>query len=215
MTQQPGGSDPYAPAMVGAEVIGVRGVMCRAAATVTAVAAIVLAAALAPKFAHALPQQVPGADGRPRLAQDPRALPQQFPVDMPRQRAAPMMVERVRRLWDPAAVERAALPQPLLECIARLDHPKFDERQLASAELDAGTFPLEQLIAALARGRLTPEQHARLVAAACTRALALPRGALGIRMQSSTDRIRPGVEISMLLPGMPADDPPSIAEAGS
>lgn len=150
-------------------------------------------------------QQMPDAAVRPRLVQDPGALLQQFPADMPRQRATPMIVERVRRMWEPSAVERAAIPQPLLECIARLDDPKFEVRQRASAELDAGAFPLEELIAALARGRLSPEQHARLVAAACTRALALPRGALGIRMQSSMDRVRPGVEISMLLPGMPAE----------
>lgn len=150
-------------------------------------------------------QQQPEGVAWPRLVQDPGPLLQQFPADMPRQRATPMIVERVRRMWDPATVERAKLPQPLLECIARLDDPKFDVRQRASAELDAGAFPLEELIAALARGRLSPEQHARLVAAACTRALALPRGALGIRMQSSMDRIRPGVEISMLLPGMPAE----------
>ena len=132
-------------------------------------------------------------------------LLQQFPADMPRQRATPMIVERVRRMWEPAAVERVVLSQPLLECIARLDDTRFEVRQRASAELDAGAFPLEELIAALVRGRLSPEQHARLVAAACMRALALPRGALGIRMQSSMDRMRPGVEISMLLPGMPAE----------
>jgi hypothetical protein len=149
-------------------------------------------------------QQLEGAVWPGRVP-EPGALLQQFPADMPRQRATPMIVERVRRMWDPAAVERAQLPQPLLECIARLDDPRFDVRQRASAELDAGAFPLEELIAALARGRLSPEQHVRLVAAACTRALALPRGALGIRMQSSMDRIRPGVEISMLLPGMPAE----------
>lgn len=130
---------------------------------------------------------------------------QQFPADMPRQRATSMIVERVRRMWDPAAVDRVALPQPLLECIARLDDRSFEVRQRASEELVAGAFPLEELIAALARGRLSPEQHARLVAAACARALMLPRGALGIRMQSSMDRVRPGVEISMLLPGMPAE----------
>jgi hypothetical protein len=129
----------------------------------------------------------------------------QFPADMPRTRPTPMIVERVRRMWDPSSVGRVALPQPLLECIARLDDSRFEVRQRASAELESGTFPLEELIAALVRGRLSPEQHARLVAAACTRALAMPRGALGIRMQSSMDRVRPGVEISMLLPGMPAE----------
>lgn len=161
-------------------------------------------AAIAGAHTSVATQQFEG-ENRPRLVQDPGALLQQFPADLPRQRAAPMIVERVRRMWDPAAVERAKLPQPLLECIARLDDPKFDVRQRASAELDAGAFPLEEMIAALARGSLSPEQHARLVASACTRALALPRGALGIRMQSSMDRVRPGVEISMLLPGMPAE----------
>ncbi len=108
-------------------------------------------------------------------------------------------------MWEPSTVERVALSQPLLECIARLDDSRFEVRQRASAELERGTVPLEEMIAALVRGRLSPEQHARLVAAACVRALAMPRGALGIRMQSSMDRVRPGVEISMLLPGMPAE----------
>lgn len=159
--------------------------------------------ALTPARAATL-QQLPGEVPPPRIVQDPGAV-MQFPADMPRQRATPMIVERVRRMWDPAAVERMALPQPLLECIARLDDPAFPVRERASAELAAGTFPLEEIIAALVRGQLSTEQHARLVAAACARALALPRGALGIRMQSSMDRARPGVEISMLLPGMPAE----------
>ncbi len=173
--------------------------LCRAALAAGALAAIAV-----PAGARATPQQLPDLPNRARLVQDPGAL-QQFPADIGRQRATPMIVERVRRMWDPSSVERVALPQPLLECIARLDDPKFDVRQRASAELDAGTFALEELIAALVRSRLSPEQHARLVSAACTRALALPRGALGIRMQSSMDRVRPGVEISMLLPGMPAE----------
>lgn len=164
-----------------------------------------LAAVAACELSFAAPRQLPDAAGWPRRVQDPGVLLQQFPADIPRQRAAPMIVERVRRMWDPAAVERVALQQPLLECIARLDDPKFEVRQRASAELDAGAFALEEIVAALVRGKLSPEQHARLVAAACTRALALPRGALGIRMQSSMDRLRPGVEISMLLPGMPAE----------
>ena len=169
-----------------------------------AAAAGALAAAAASSGPLAMAQQLPDAAARPRLVEElPGVI--QFPADLPRQRAMPMIVERVRRMWDPAAVERVALPQPLLECIARLDDPKFEVRQRASAELEAGAFPLEEMIAALTRGRLSPEQHARLVAAACTRALALPRGALGIRMQSSMDRLRPGVEISMLLPGMPAE----------
>ncbi len=130
---------------------------------------------------------------------------QQFQLNVPRQRATPMVVERVRRMWDPAVVEQVTLPKPLLECIARLDDAKYAVRDRASSELESGTFPLEEIVAALVRGQLSPEQHARLVAAACTRALALPRGALGIRMQSSMDRMRPGVEISMLLPGMPAE----------
>lgn len=169
-----------------------------------AAAAVALTAAAATPGPLAMGQQVPDAAARVRLVQEPAGV-LQFPADLPRQRAVPMIVERVRRMWDPAAVERIALPQPLLECIARLDDPKFEVRQRASAELEAGSFPLEEMIAALTRGQLSPEQHARLVAAACTRALALPRGALGIRMQSSMDRQRPGVEISMLLPGMPAE----------
>lgn len=168
-----------------------------------AAAGAVVAVAFVP-VSHAV-QQLPDVPNRPRLVQEPGVPMPQFPADIARQRATPMIVERVRRMWDPAAVERVALSQPLLECIARLDDPKFDVRQRASAELDAGAFALEELIAALVRGRLSPEQHARLVAAACTRALMLPRGALGIRMQSSMDRVRPGVEISMLLPGMPAE----------
>ncbi len=173
----------------------------------------VLCALAAPRQADAAPRQ---ADAVPRVAPPPavegpqlRVFPEplvpQFQLNVPRQRATPMVVERVRRMWDPAVVEQVTLPKPLLECIARLDDAKYAVRDRASSELESGTFPLEEIVAALVRGQLSPEQHARLVAAACTRALALPRGALGIRMQSSMDRVRPGVEISMLLPGMPAE----------
>lgn len=178
---------------------GPAGALRRAAAAVGA-----LVAFAGPLVQPATPQQLPDLPNRARLVQDPGAL-QQFPADMQRQRNTPMIVERVRRMWEPSNVERIALSQPLLECIARLDDQKFEVRQRASAELEAGTFALEELIAALVRSRLSAEQHVRLVAAACARALALPRGALGIRMQSSMDRMRPGVEISMLLPGMPAE----------
>lgn len=176
-----------------------------AAIRCTAAAACALSMIAAGWGPAALAQQQPDVAVRPRPMQDPAVMLQQFPADLPRQRATPMIVERVRRMWDPATVGRVALTQPLLECIARLDDARFEVRQRASLELEAGSFPLEEIIAALASGRLSPEQHARLVAAACTRALMLPRGALGIRMQSSTDRVRPGVEISMLLPGMPAE----------
>lgn len=155
--------------------------------------------------ARAVPQQVPDLAERMRVGPDAGPMLQQFPQDMPRQRASAMILERLRRMWDPAAVQRTALTQPLLECIARLDAQSFEARERASAELSGSAFPLEEVIAALERVRLSPEQRARLVAAACTRALALPRGALGIRMQSSMDRMRPGIEISMLLPGMPAE----------
>lgn len=174
-----------------------------------AACAAALALALATS-ARALPQggpagpAVPPAERIVPRERDAAAIPFMQP-DRLSQRAQAMMVERIRRMCDPAVVQGTRISQPMLECVARLDDRSHEVRERASAELLGQAITLEEIIATLARGQLSPEQHARLVSAACARALALPRGALGIRMQSSLDPVRKGVEVSMLLPGMPAE----------
>jgi hypothetical protein len=88
--------------------------------------------------------------------------------------------------------------------VAALDSSVFNERSEASRVLTDASVAPEQLFAVLDRETLSTEQRERLLAAAREKVIALPRGALGIRMQPSGDPQRPGVEIIMLLPGMPA-----------
>lgn len=195
-------------------------IVVAAASAVTAVPSAAVLASAVPAHVQGGAGGRAGAEGRPAAARAAplppgqaieRIAPREAPAlqlvqpDRLSQRANAMMVDRVRRMCEPTAVQGIRLSQSLLECVARLDDRSHEVRERASAELLGPSFSLEEILATLVRGQLSPEQHARLVAAACTRALALPRGALGIRMQSSLDPIRKGVEVSMLLPGMPAE----------
>lgn len=110
----------------------------------------------------------------------------------------------VLRLWSPEVLSTVKISAKVRAAVAALDSTEFQERREASSALmDASVAP-EQLFATLDREQLSTEQRERLLAAAREKVLALPRGALGIRMQPSGDPQRPGVEIIMLLPGMPA-----------
>jgi membrane-associated protease RseP (regulator of RpoE activity) len=88
--------------------------------------------------------------------------------------------------------------------VADLDSHEFAQRQTASASLSDPTVTTEEVFAILVRGNLTDEQRERLLTVAREKVLALPRGALGIRMQVSGNPEKPGVEVQMLLPDMPA-----------
>ncbi len=111
----------------------------------------------------------------------------------------------VVRLWDPAVTATVKVSARVLSAIADLDSRDFKTREAASLRLADGAVVAEEIFAVLVRGELTDEQRERLLTVAREKVLALPRGAIGIRMQPSGDSTRPGVEVQLLLPGLPAE----------
>ena len=111
----------------------------------------------------------------------------------------------VVRLWTPEVASKVQLSSTLLSTIADLGSPDFALRQSASAKLADQAVTAEELFALLVRGRLSDEQVERVLAAAHSKVMAMPRGALGIRMQPSGDHAHPGIEVTMLLPKLPAE----------
>ncbi len=110
----------------------------------------------------------------------------------------------VLRLWSPEVLSSVKVSGKVRAAVAALDSSVFNERSEASRVLTDASVAPEQLFAVLDRETLSTEQRERLLAVVREKVIALPRGALGIRMQPSGDPQRPGVEIIMLLPGMPA-----------
>ncbi len=110
----------------------------------------------------------------------------------------------VVRLWSEDVLANVRISAKVLSLVADLDSHEFAQRQTASARLADPTVTTEEVFAILVRGNLSDEQRERLLTVAREKVLALPRGALGIRMQVSGNPDRPGVEVQMLLPGMPA-----------
>ena len=110
----------------------------------------------------------------------------------------------VVRLWSEDVLANVRISAKVLSLVADLDSHEFSQRQTASARLADPTVTTEEVFAILVRGNLSDEQRERLLTVAREKVLALPRGALGIRMQVSGNPDRPGVEVQMLLPGMPA-----------
>ena len=110
----------------------------------------------------------------------------------------------VVRLWSEDVLTNVRISAKVLSLVADLDSHEFAQRQTASARLADPTVTTEEVFAILVRGNLSDEQRERLLTVAREKVLALPRGALGIRMQVSGNPDRPGVEVQMLLPGMPA-----------
>lgn len=135
--------------------------------------------------------------GNPAIAQ-----PQAWRGDLMGQPTTP--APEVLRLWSPELLASIKVSAKVRAAVAALDSAAFNERSAASSVLIDASVPPEQLFAVLDRETLSTEQRERLLAAAREKVLSLPRGALGIRMQPSGDPQRPGVEIIMLLPGMPA-----------
>lgn len=116
----------------------------------------------------------------------------------------PTPAPEVLRLWSPEVLSSVKISAKVRAAVTALDSAVFNERSEASRVLADASVPPEQLFAVLDREELSTEQRERLLAVAQEKVIALPRGALGIRMQPSGDLQRPGVEIIMLLPGMPA-----------
>lgn len=118
---------------------------------------------------------------------------------------SPMLpAPEVVRLWSEDVLANVRISAKVLSLVADLDSHEFGQRQNASARLADPTVTTEEVFAILVRGNLSDEQRERLLTVAREKVLALPRGALGIRMQVSGNPDRPGVEVQMLLPGMPA-----------
>ena len=110
----------------------------------------------------------------------------------------------VVRLWSEEVLANVRISAKVLSLVADLDSHDFAQRQTASARLSDPTVTTEEVFAILVRGNLSDEQRERLLTVASEKVLALPRGALGIRMQVSGNPEKPGVEVQMLLPDMPA-----------
>ncbi len=110
----------------------------------------------------------------------------------------------VVRLWSEEVLANVRISAKVLSLVADLDSHEFAQRQAASARLSDPTVTTEEVFAILVRGNLSDEQRERLLTVAREKVLALPRGALGIRMQVSGNPEKPGVEVLMLLPDMPA-----------
>ena len=145
-------------------------------------------------------------DLRLRADQNPPA--QALPGAIPRGglQAVPIMpAPEVVRLWTPEVCAKAKLTPSFLVSVADLDSRDWARRQAASARLADPSVTAEEIFAVLVRGALTPEQVERLLALAQAKVLALPRGALGLRMQPSGDLAHPGVEVILLIPKMPAE----------
>ena len=118
---------------------------------------------------------------------------------------SPMLpAPEVVRLWSEEVLANVRISAKVLSLVADLDSHEFAQRQTASARLSDPTVTTEEVFAILVRGNLSDEQRERLLTVAREKVLALPRGALGIRMQVSGNPEKPGVEVQMLLPGMPA-----------
>ncbi len=151
-------------------------------------------------------QTATGQDQRLRANQE---LPAQAPAGaLPpaRLQAAPLMpAPEVVRLWSPEVCSQVRLSGTLLQTVADLDSRDYERRQAASVMLGGPTVTAEEIFALLVRGELTNEQVERLLAVAQAKVLALPRGALGLRMQPSGDLEHPGVEVILLIPRMPAE----------
>lgn len=139
-----------------------------------------------------------------------RPLPNQLGVVDFRQdsslRSVPLMpAPEVVRLWAPETLASVKLSNSILTAVAELDSREYARREAASAKLLAPQVTPEEIFALLVRGDLSDEQCERLLSIAQAKVLGLPRGALGLRMQPSGDPLHPGVEVIMLLPGMPAE----------
>jgi len=185
-----------------------------ASALLAAVGSTALALSSQDALRDVQPQQAEGLRIRGGVAVDAQGLVRKVPMNPALQQpqawrgdlmgqpltAAP----EVLRLWSREVLDAVKISPKVRAAVAALDSSQFTERSDASRALTDASVPPEQLFAVLDRDQLSTEQRERLLAAVREKVVALPRGALGIRMQPSGDPQRPGVEIIMLLPGMPA-----------
>lgn len=94
--------------------------------------------------------------------------------------------------------------------VAQLDAVSLAERRAAEEALVARRVPLSEMLGVLSRPGLSAEQRQRLVGVVSRQVERIPRGALGIRMDTGRD-IGRGVVVSGFVEGMPAS---SVLELG-
>ena len=109
--------------------------------------------------------------------------------------------------FDPKILEtdfaRVPTSTETARLVSQLDAPSFAERQAAEEALVARRAPLSELLGVLSRPGLGAEQRQRLVGVVSRQVERIPRGALGIRMDTGRD-IGRGVVVSGFVEGMPA-----------
>ena len=101
----------------------------------------------------------------------------------------------------PEQLRSVAIPPAIARLIDALDAESFRERELATYALQEQKLDVIVLYRALILDQPTPEQRLRLLMLLHDR-VHRPRGALGINMQLRPDV--PGIEITRLEPGLPA-----------
>lgn len=87
--------------------------------------------------------------------------------------------------------------------VAQLDAVSLVDRRAAEEALVARRVPLSEMLGVLSRPGLSAEQRQRLVGVVSRQVERIPRGALGIRMDTGRD-IGRGVVVSGFVEGMPA-----------
>lgn len=116
--------------------------------------------------------------------------------------------------FDPRILEsdfsRVAIAPETARLVEALDAASFAERQAAEEALFARRVPLAEMLGVLSRPGLSSEQRQRLVGVVSRQVERIPRGALGIRMDTGRD-IGRGVVVSGFVEGMPAS---SVLEIG-
>jgi len=89
--------------------------------------------------------------------------------------------------------------------VERLDARSYEVRRDAQATLLGRKVPVFELLAVLQRAELGTEQRQRLLRVVDEQVRSIPRGALGIRMETARESGE-GVVISGFVAGMPAED---------
>ncbi|MFO0827230.1 MAG: PDZ domain-containing protein [Phycisphaerales bacterium] len=100
-------------------------------------------------------------------------------------------------------LKKRPVSQATLDAVAALDSPEFARRRDATDALRTDGVELDELLAVLARGGLSPEAQHRLVAVTTERILT-QFGALGVQMDVLARGVE-GVRITGCVQGMPAE----------
>jgi hypothetical protein len=106
-------------------------------------------------------------------------------------------------LPDDEALRSMAVPDDVLEMVARMGASEWAVRDKATRELAKSQVSDLVLLAVMLDPALTIEQKSRLIGVLSRRILDAPRGAVGIRMRGN---IQGAVVVEAVIPGMPGED---------